>query len=222
MGKTHLAATTVLISLTMIGCSGSGGGSSTPPTIITQILSDHTIEGDIEVPVSGPIIVTDGTSFPNIQSVFAGIDPASSDEFRAFLDFPLSGPDGVPPNAVIVSATLDIFIDNVILQVPGDTVPIRIDLVSFTPPLFAGAFDRTSLTPIDTIFIGSITSTDIGTHVFVDVTSFMTEVQNMGVANFQIRILVELGPVTPGVIEIDYTTGAKRVALAPLVQVEYF
>ncbi len=219
MKRTLLAVMAVLVVIAMTGCGG-GGSSSPPPTITTQILSDPTIDGDIQVPVSGPAIVTEGMSFPTVQSVFAGIDPASLAESRAFLDFPLSGPGGVPVNAVIVSATLDIVIDNVVSSI--GTVPIRIDLVSFPPPLIASDFDRIIQTPIDSIFIGSITSADIGTHVFIDVTSLMVDAQNLGLSNFQVRILEELGPVTPGLIEINDSTDVNRGTVAPLLEVTYF
>jgi hypothetical protein len=218
MKRTFLAAIIVFISIALTGCGG--GGSSAPATVFsTQILSDPAIDGDISVPVSGiPIIITQG----NTQSVFAGIDPFNLTEFRAFLDFPLSGPGGVPANAVIVSATLDIFINNVtVLVPPADTVPIRIDLVSFLPPLIASDFDRTILTPLSTLSIGSIISADIGTHVLVDVTSLMVTAQNLGLSDFQVRILEDFGPVTPGLIEINDTTGVNRVDLAPLLRVDF-
>jgi hypothetical protein len=205
----------VFISIALISC---GGGGSAPPTIVTQILSDPAFDGDIQVPFAGsPIIIAQG----NTQSVFAGIDPFTFAEYRAFLDFPLTG---VPVNAVIVSAVLDIVIDNIILQSPGSTIPIRIDLVFFQPPtLIASDFDRNSLQPLaTTTIIPPISSFDFGQHVFVDVTSLMMEAQRLGLPDFQIRILEDLGPVSPGLIEINDTTGPDRVFLAPLLQVEYF
>jgi len=159
---------------------------------------------------------------PAVQSVFAGIDPASGDESRAFLHFPLSGPNGIPLNAVIVSATIDIVIDNIVLQSPGDTVPILIDLVSFTPPLIPNDFDRTSLPPLASLAVLTpISSADVGGHVFIDVTSLMAQAQSLALPDFQIRILEDFSAVAPGLIEIDDTTGANRGALAPLLQVEY-
>ncbi len=219
MKKTILVGTIVFITIALTGCGSDH--NNPPPLIVTQILSDPTVDGDILVPVTGPIVITEGM-VPPVQSVFAGIDPVTLAESRAFLDFPLGGPNGVPINAVISSATLDIVIDNVVLPSPLDTVPIRIDLVSFVPPLIASDFDRTILKPIDTIGIGSITSAEINTHVFIDVTLLMVTAQNLGLPNFQIRILEELGPVTPGLIEIDDTTGANRATLAPLLEVSFF
>jgi hypothetical protein len=104
------------------------------------------------------------------------------------------------------------------------TIPIRIDLVFFQPPtLIASDFNRNSLLPLaTTTIIPPISQADLGQHVFVDVTSLMAEAQRLGLPDFQIRILEDLGPVSPGLIEINDTTGANRGLLAPLLQVEYF
>jgi len=213
-----LLVISLALSISLFGC---GGGSSAPPQIVTQILSDPAFDGDIKVPLTGTIVVTQGMT-PSVQSVFSGIDPATGAEFRAFLDFPLTGVGGVPGNAVIVSATLDIVIDSI--QPPAGTIPIRIDLVSFQPP---------TLTPTDfdpgiqralaiTAIVPPISPADVGQHVFVDVTSLMMEAQRLGLPDFQIRILEDLGAVSPGLIEINDTTGAFRGDLAPLLQVTYF
>ncbi len=216
MKRTFLSAIMVFISLSLIGC----GSSSTPLTIVTQILSDPVFDGDIQVPLTGPIIITQGTT----QSVLAGVDPATGAEFRAFLDFPLTGVGGVPGNAIIVSATLDIVINNVFLQLSTDTIPIRIDLVSFQPPsLIASDFDLGIQPALAiTTIVPPISSTDVNHHVFVDVTSLMVQAQNLGLPDFQVRILEDLVVAPPGLIEIDDTTGPNRVFLAPLLQVEYF
>jgi hypothetical protein len=161
---------------------------------------------------------------PSVQSVFAGIDPFTLAEYRAFLDFPLTGVGGVPGNAVIVSAVLDIVIDSIQPQPLFGTIPIRIDLVSFQPPtLITSDFSRTSLWPLATTTImPPISQADFGEHVFVDVTSLMAEAQSLGLPDFQIRILEDFWPVSPGLIEINDTTGPNRVYFAPLLQVEYF
>ena len=214
MKRTFLAAIMVFISLTLAACGGET--SSAPATIITQIFSDPAFDGDIaEVPLTGTFTVTQGFT----QSVFAGIDPVSFTEFRAFLDFPLTGANGVPGNAIIASATLDIVINSI--TPPSGAVPLRIDLVSFQPPTLLGTdFDRTIQPALATTTF-TILPTDFGNHVFIDMGSLMTVAQNLGLANFQIRILEELGDVTPGLIEINDTTGANQAALAPLLQVEY-
>jgi len=195
--------------------------SSTPPVFVTQILSDSAFDGDISRdPVTLAYTVTQGST----QSVFAGIDPVSSVEFRAFLDFPLGGFDGVPLNAVIVSASLDIVINSIIPQPLVGTIPIRIDLVSFQPPTLIGSdFDRTQQPALATMtFRPPISQADFGNHVTIDVTPLMVEAQRLALPDFQVRVLEDLGFVTPGVVEINDTTGPFRNDLAPLLQVSYF
>lgn len=220
MKRKYLAATLVFISLALIGCGSNNSSSAPPPPIVTQIFTDQVIDGDILVPFGTPIangIVTEGMTL-TVQSVFAGIDPTTQgNEYRAFLDFPLGGQNGVPLNAVISSAIIDIFIDSIS---PGASITIRIDLVNFPPPLIATDFDRNSLQALASTIAGPITSADVNNHVFIDVTGLMVEAQNQALPNFQIRILEDSGP--PGLIEINDTTGANRAALAPLLQVQYF
>lgn len=205
----------------LLALSACGGGDSGPPTITTQILSDPVFDGDIEQTPTA-VIVTQGMSVPTVQSVFAGIDPVSLTETRAFLDFPLNITGGVPGNAVIVSATLDIFINSI--QSQASTIPIRIDLVDFQPPtLIANDFDRTILLPLASIST-TIFQSDLGRSVAIDVTPLMKEAQFRGQPDFQVRILEDLGVVTPGLIEINDTTAtpADRASFAPLLRVTYF
>jgi len=56
----------------------------------TQIVSDPAYDGDIEQTSSSTYTVTQGMS-SGVQSVFVGIDPNTSTEFRTFLNFPLAG-----------------------------------------------------------------------------------------------------------------------------------
>jgi hypothetical protein len=159
---------------------------------------------------------------PTVQSVFAGNDPVTGAESRAFLDFPLTGAGGVPGNAIIVSASLDIVINGI--QPPNGTIPIRIELVSIQPPtLLTTDFDRTLQPPLAfTTIIPPVSQTDVGRHVTVNVTPLMVEAQRLSLNNFQVRILEDIGFVTPGLIEINNTTGLNRGTLAPLLQVSYF
>ncbi len=191
-----------------------------PPVITTQILSDAAFDGDIaQDPISLAFTVTQGTE----QSYFAGIDPVTSVEYRTFLDFPLGGSGGVPLNAVIVSASLDIVINSIVPQPLVGTIPIRIDLVSFPPDLIGTDFSRTQQPALATMTISPpISQADFGQHVTVDVTPLMVEAQRLGLPDFQVRILEDLGFVTPGVIEINDTTTSLRNDLAPLLQVSYF
>ncbi|HEY3309582.1 MAG TPA: hypothetical protein VGJ93_14100 [Desulfuromonadaceae bacterium] len=218
--KRALLALVLLI--TLLALAGCGDDHvSAPPTVVTQILSDVAFDGDIARNAqTGALTVTQG----NTQSVFVGIDPATGAELRGFLDFPLSGAGGVPGNAIIQSAILDIFINSIAPQPLIGTIPIRIDLVSFQPPTLVGNdFDRTLQPALATTTITPpISQADFGQHVAVNVTRLMVEAQRQGLANFQLRILQELGPGIPGLIEINDTTGGNRPTLAPLLEVTYF
>ncbi len=217
------AAIIMMIILSLAGC-GSGGGESAQPapaSSVAQILSDPAYDGDIaQDTLTSAYTVTQG----NTQNLFAGLDPVTGTEYRAFLDFPLGGPQGVPANAVIVSAVLDIVIQSISPQPLTDTIPIRVDLVSFQPPtLVSTDFDRTIQPPLASTTISpQISEADRGKHVLIDVTSLMTEAQRLGLANFQVRILEDLGIVSPGYITINDTTGADRGTLAPVLQVTYY
>ena len=223
MKRTFLYAIMVVISLSLTGCGGGGDGSSAPQ-YTTQILSDPVYDGDIaQDPDTGSFSITQGMT-PSVQSVFAGKEPVSLVEYRAFLDFPLSGVGGVPLNAVIVSATLDIVINNIFLPAQANTIPIRIELVSFQPPtLVETDFSRTLQPALAfTTIAPPISQADVGNHVFVDVTSLMIEAQRLELPDFQVRILEDLGIVFPGLVEINDTTGGLRGALAPLLEVTYY
>ncbi len=220
MKRMSLAVLMSLIILALVGCGGDGSsGPPPPPPIVTQILSDPVYDGDILQDSTG-LHLTQGTA----QSYFAGIDPVTAGEYRAFLDFPLTGANGVPGNASIVSATLDIVVNNVSLQSPLDNLPIRIELVSIPGLLLVpDDFDRTFLPAIDFVTIQPpISSADIGIHVAIDVTPLMLDAQRLGLLDFQVRILEDLVAAPPGLMEINDTTGSLRGDLAPLLQVKYF
>ena len=119
---------------------------------------------------------------------------------------------GVPGNAVIVSATLDIVINSIQPQPLTGTIPIRIDLVSFQPPtLLPTDFDRTLQPALATITITPpISQADFGNHVFVDVGLLMQEAQRLGLPDFQVRILEDLGAVSPDLSKS--TTPRERIA----------
>jgi hypothetical protein len=216
MKRMFFATIMAFISLTLTGCGD--GNSTAPPTIVTQILSDAVFDGDIAQTVTGTFTIAQGST----QSVFAGIDPVTGTEYRAFLDFPLGGVGGIPGNAVIESATLDIVIDSILLNPLHSSIPLRIDLVSFQPPtLIETDFSRTIQPALETITV-SIIQADFGQHVSIDVTSLMMEAQRLGLSDFQVRILEDMGSVSSGLIEINDITGALRGDLAPLLQVSYF
>jgi len=218
MKKIFLAALAAFMFLALAGC---GSSNNPTPVFVTTILSDPVYDGDIQKdPQSGAFTVTQG----NTQSLFAGIDPVSNVEYRSFLDFHLSGANGVPGNAIIDSAFLDIVINSIVPQPLIGTIPLRIDLVSFQPPNLIGSdFDRTLQPALATTTVTPpISQSDFGRHVTIDVTTLMVEAQRLGLQDFQLRIMEDLGIVTPGLIEINDTTGVNRNTLAPLLQVTYF
>jgi hypothetical protein len=202
------------------GCGGDGGDGSGPAQVVTHILSDAAYDGDIEQTSPSVYVVTQGMS-ATVQSVFAGIDPAAGTEFRAFLDFPLSGVGGVPGDATIDSAFLEFFVNDV--EPPSGSVPIRVDLVSFQPPTLLGTdFDRSAQPPLASALVqGDVTKADVGNFVAVDVTPLMVEAQRLGLLNFQVRIMEDLGPAIFTLVEIDDSTGADRSSRAPLLTVTY-
>ncbi len=195
-----------------------GGGGDHPPDIIqTQILSDSGLDGDIEQTGPDSAIVTQGMS-PQVQSVFAGIDPSTGDEFRAFLDFPLST---VPGQAHIDSAFLEIYIADI--EPPDAVIPVRVELVSFPQPMVATDFDRTAQPAITyTTLSPPLGPSDLHKYVPIDVTDLMRQAQRLGLNDFQVRILQDLGPPINGRFAIDDTTGSDRPSFAPLLTVNYY
>jgi hypothetical protein len=158
---------------------------------------------------------------PSVQSVFAGLDPTSGSEFRTFLDFQLTGSNGVPGNAIIDSAYLEIFVDD--LVPPNGSLPLLVELVSFQPPNLIGTdFDRSVQPPLAAVSVpGDVTSADVGHFIPVDVTSLMIRAQQLGLVDFQVRIMEDLGPALYTLMVIDDTTGANRPSQAPLLTVTY-
>jgi hypothetical protein len=219
--RAMLVTACAAISLTACGGGDGGGGVAPPPPLYTvQIQSDPAYDGDIAATLPAPTVTQGMTLSPPVQSVFAGIN-LNGDEYRAFLNFPLGGAGGVPGNANIDSAFLDIHVDSLS---PGGTLPIIIELVSFQPPgLIETDFDRAIQPPLATVIVSpSITTADVGANISIDVTPLMIEAQNRGLVDFQVRILEDLGPPLLILMEIDDTTGPNRAALAPLLTVTYF
>jgi hypothetical protein len=212
----------VLLLLVVAGCGGGDGRDrGFHRQVTTQILTDSAFDGYItQAPLPGVFTVSQGAT----QSVFAGIDPVTGAEQRAFLDFPLTGFGGVPLDAVIDSAFLDIVVASIQPQPLIGALPIRLDLVSFEPPTLRGTDFSRSIQPalVTTTIIPPISQADFGRHISIDVTSFMNEAQRLGLSNLQIRILLDSSSGTPAIIEINDTTGANRGVLAPLLQVTYF
>lgn len=221
MKKVFLAALVMCMMLPLAGCGGHDNPPP-PPPIVTQILSDPVYDGDIfKDNIGSPAVVTQGmTLSPPVQSVFAGIDPTpvTGGEYRAFLDFFLGDTvGGVPLNAIIDSAFLDLFVTS---NVAG-LVPVTIDLVYFQPPTMQPTdFDRIILPPRATVSLNLfINQANVTQQVTIDVTPLMVEAQRQGLPDFQARILCGAG-----IIEIDDPTdpAINRGNFAPVLQVAYF
>ena len=123
---------------------------------------------------------------------------------------------------MIESSFLDIQIDS--LQPITGTIPILIELVSFQPPtLIDTDFDRTVQPPLAYVQIAPpFSQADVGTNVSIDVTSLLVQAQQLQLPDFQVRIMEDLGPAIPVLIEIDDAIGANRGTFAPLLTVTYF
>jgi hypothetical protein len=201
-----------LVMLSVAACGGGGGDSR--PIFVAQMLSDQATDGDIAFdPVLQTYTVTNGP-----DTLFFGIDDLNPNlpEYRAFLDFPLDGSTGgdiVPSNAVIVSATLELFINEVSF---ATVVPALLDLVPY-PISGLGPQDFNSpplvFRPLD--FFRS----DQGNFVSIDVTQFMREAQRLGLADFQVRFLLDLSVSDIGFVGIEDRPSITLTA--PLLTVEY-
>ena len=164
----------------------SCNGSDPQPVIIANIFSDQPTDGDIAYdPVLESFTITNGP-----ETIFFGIDDNDPNlsESRAFLDFPLGGSTGgevIPINARIVSATLEVFINEVSF---APIVPTLLDLVTYPIiGLRVEDFDSFPLLSQSLNFFAS----DLGTFVSIDVTSLMQEAQRLGVPDFQVRFVLD-------------------------------
>ena len=177
-----------------------------PSTLLftADIVSDQTSDGDIEFdPVLNTFFVTMG---PPV--VLFGEDSLNGNfpEFRAFLTFPLDGSTGqpaIPSTAVIVSAFLDVLVDQVSF---ASVVPSFLDLVQY-PIAGLSAADFNSV-PLDFITLDFFFD-DPGNFVRINVTQFMQLAQlPPALLDFQVRFLVDtgIGPLT-----MSRTTSKKAV-----------
>jgi len=210
MKKRFLAGMALVLTAALAGCGGT-----TSTTTVAQTFSDLNADGDIAF--TAPATYTFSQDIlPRPGNVFFGLDGAGS-EFRAFLDFPLDGSTGggvVPSGATIVSADIEVFINNVSL---ASTVPTLVDLVPF-PITHLTPTDFNSI-PLATRSSFNFLRSDIGNFVRIDVTSLMQEAQRQGLSNFQVRFLLDLVPGAGGLVEI---ADGVSTATAPLLTVEYF
>lgn len=212
MNKFLRISVVAVIMLSIAACGGGGDGG--PPIFVATILSDQPADGDIAFdPILQTFTITNGPG-----TLFFGIDDLDPNhpEFRAFLDFPLDGSTGediVPANAVIISATLDLFINEVSF---ATVVPTLLDLVIYPiTGLTAQDFDSPPLV-FDRLNFFSL---DQGNFISINVTPLMQEAQRLGLSDFQVRFLLDLAASNIGFVGIE---DLPRVAItAPLLTVRY-
>ncbi len=206
-------ALTAILIFGIVSIIASGGGSDPQPVFVADIFSDQPTDGDIAFdPVLQSFTITNGPG-----TLFFGIDDLDLNlpEYRAFLDFPLDGSTGgevIPIDARIVSATLEVFINEVSF---APIVPTLLDLVSYPiSGLRVDDFDSSPLLSRSLDFFRS----DRLTFVSIDVTRLMREAQRLGLPDFQVRFV------------LDFTTDVGFVGIedlpadpstAPLLTVRY-
>lgn len=155
-------------------------------TTVASILSDQPADGDIAFDsLLGAVTITQGP-----DTLFFGIDSANPNrpEFRAFLDFPLDGSTGdpaIPLEAVVVSATLTVFVNFVDFAA---TVPVLLDLVQYSVLAGLTEVDYSSVSLATRAF--DIFNTDAGLDVSIDLTSLMAVAQARALTDFQVRFLL--------------------------------
>ena len=212
MRRLLLLGVAAILALAISGC-GNGHGRT---VFVAQILSDQPADGDIAFdPVRQSFTITNGP-----DSLFFGIDDLDPNfpEYRAFLDFPLNGSTGgdvVPANAQIVSATITVFVDDVLF---ASSVPTLIDLVQY--PLSGLRPSDYDSPPLGNV-VGKtfFTSADIGFDFTFDVTPLMQEAQRRGFSDFQVRLLLDFLPGAGGLVGIEDLP--QVTVTAPLLTVEY-
>ena len=182
-----------------------------PHTVVIRSLSDQPVDGDIGFTAPNTFSISQANATGN---VLYGLDSGGT-EFRAFLDFPLDGSTGggvVPLNAVIVSADIEVLVNNVSF---ASSVATFLDLVPFPiTGLTSADFDSA---PLSTRPLFDIFPSDINNFVRIDVTSLMIEAQNRGDRNLQLRFLLDPIAVS-GLVELD---DSSVVGNAPLLTVEF-
>jgi hypothetical protein len=204
---------TILV-LAVFALNGCHKDDDPLPTYDAEIVSDVYADGDIGLALDDTYTISTAI---DTGSVFAGVDPLTGEEFRGFLDFPLGGVDGIPSNAVIESATLELFIVGMNDSQPGQIFPFLIDLVDFQPPyIVANDFSRAIQPALLTMPVNFYPSDD-GHLVGIDVTELVDEAQFQGLPDLQLRFLLDF-TADSGLIEIDDADSAT----APLLKITYY
>lgn len=204
MRKIGILGLVGVLALVLAGC---GGDNRT--TVVIQSLSDQPVDGDVGFAAPSTFFISQADVARNVQY---GINGGT--EFQAFLDFPLDGSTGggvVPLGAVIVSADIEVYVNNVSFS---PSVPTLLDLVPFpVTGLTSGDFNSI---PLLTRSPFNIRTLDINNFVRIDVTSLMVEAQRLGLRDLQLRFLLDLA-ATSGLVQLDDGVLGR----APLLTVEF-
>ncbi|MBU0485412.1 MAG: hypothetical protein KKB30_12985 [Proteobacteria bacterium] len=213
MKKLYSLALLTILLLTITGCNG--GSHHDGPVYVADIFSDQSSDGDIAFdPVRQVFAITNG---PN--TLYFGIDTQDPNllEYRAFLDFPLDGSTGsdvVPSNAIILSATLEVFVTEVSF---APIIPTIIDLVPYSlSGLRIGDFDSLPLLTKTTNFFSS----DEGAIVAIDITSLMQEAQRLELSDLQLRFILDFA-VNTGLVGFDDRPTVSITAPRLIVDYEF-
>jgi len=205
MRKIGILGLVGVLALVLAGCGGGDGHR----TVVIQSVSDQPADGDVGFTAPATFLISQANATGNVQYGISG-----ATEFRAFLDFPLDGSNGggvVPLSAVIVSADIEVFVDNVSFS---SSVPTLLDLVPFSiGGLISADFNSAPLltrTPFD------IRTLDINNFVRIDVTSLMVEAQRLGMRDLQLRFLLDF-PAVAGLVMLDDGVLGR----APILTVEF-
>jgi len=206
MRRTGILALVGVLVVVLASC----GGGDDHRTVVIRSLSDRPVDGDIGFTAPATFLISQADATGNVQY---GFDSGGT-EFRAFLDFPLDGSTGggvVPLNAVIVSAYIEVLVNNVSF---ASSVPTFLDLVPF--PVTGLTISDFDSAPLLTRTQFDIRTLDINNFVRIDVTSLMREAQNQGLQNLQLRFLP--ASLASGLVELD---DSSVVGNAPLLTVEF-
>ncbi len=206
--------TLCVIAAVMIFIAACGGGDGSRTIFVAEIFSDQPADGDIAFdPVKKTFTIANGP-----QTLFFGIDDSAPNlpEYRAFLDFPLDGSTGgdiVPADAVIVSATLELFLNEVSFAA---TVPTLLDLVSYP---VSGLMQQDFNSPPLVFQRLNFFRSDQGKHVTIDVTPLMREAKRLKLSDFQVRFLLDFSISDIGFVGI---TDLPSVSVTtPFLTVQY-
>lgn len=185
--------------LALLGGCNSDNNDDPPQTYSMEFLSALSYDGYVGLSPYEEYTVHTADATGKIE---VGVDPNTSDEFRGFLAFDLRDNPWLPWDADIKEATLELYFRKARSDVPGTTIPLVMDLVSFEPPeLRPTDFELSELPyllsmPID------IMETETGYYMEFDVTSFLIEAQDQELNYFQLRFVLDLS-VPGGYVEID-------------------